>query len=308
MRDIGVRRYWWALALLGVTAAWGVSFPVVKCALERCPGIAGGFGLADVRRPTEPLLFLSLRFAVASAIVGVLSLNALRGLTRKQVLGGVVVGLALCSGYVFQTFGLERTTASNAGFLTGLYVVLTPILGTLVHRELPSATTGVGVALAVVGLLLIASPSGIAIGLGDGLVLVCALCFAVHLVMLGRLAGSAPVSALVTLQLAVTAVVTGVASLVAERAPVPTEAPIWTAIVATALLATVAAFFVQTAAQRFIPPSRTAVILTLESPMAAVFGYLMLDERLGTRGWIGGALIVAGMLVAELLAPKTEAV
>jgi drug/metabolite transporter (DMT)-like permease len=308
MRDIGVRRYWWALALLGVAAAWGISFPVVKCALERCPDIAGGFGLEDVRRPTEPLLFLSLRFAVATVIVGLVSFKALRGLTRKQVLGGIAIGIALCSGYIFQTLGLERTTASNAGFLTGLYVVLTPILGALVHRELPAASTGLGVVLAVAGLLLIAAPSGLAIGLGDGLVLVCAFCFAVHLVLLGRLAGSAAVSALVTLQLGVTAIVTGAASVIAERAPVPTEAPIWTAIVATALLATVAAFFIQTAAQRFIPPSRTAVILTLESPMAAVFGYLMLDERLGARGWIGGALIVAGMLVAELLAPRTEAV
>ena len=308
MRDIGVRRYWWVLALLGVTAAWGAAFPVVKCALERCPHIEGGLGLGSVREPTEPFLFLSLRFLVAGLLVAAASVRVLRGLNRRQVLIGCVLGLALCAGYVFQTFGLERTTASNAGFLTGLYVVLTPLLGAMFLRKPPTWTTGVGALLAFGGLLLIAAPSGVRIGLGDGLVVVCALCFAIHFLLLGRYAGSAPLAALVTLQLGVTAVVTGVLSLAAERAPIPSESGIWVAIVGTAVLATVVAFFVQTGAQRFIPPSRTAVILTMESPMAALFGYLMLDERLTARGWAGGTLIVAGMLVAEVMARPAEAV
>ncbi|MGH2784170.1 MAG: DMT family transporter [Actinomycetota bacterium] len=308
MRESGVRRYWWVLALLGVTAAWGVSFPIVKCALERCPQIDGGFGLGSVRSPTEPFLFLSLRFLIASLLVGAASFRALRALTRRQVLIGGGVGLALCAGYVFQTFGLERTTASNAGLLTGLYVVLTPILGAVVHRKLPSWSTAAGATLAIVGLFLIAAPSGIRIGLGDGLIVVCALFFAVHLVLLGRYAGSAPVVALVTLQLGVTAIVTGALALTVERAPLPTESGIWAAIVGTAILATVVAFFIQTAAQRFIPPSRTAVILTMESPMAALFGFVMLGERLTARGWAGAALIVAGMLLAELMARGAEQV
>jgi drug/metabolite transporter (DMT)-like permease len=308
VRDIGVRRYWWVLALLGVTAAWGAAFPVVKCALERCPNIEGGLGLGSVREPTEPFLFLSLRFLVAGLLVAAASVRVLRGLNRRQILIGCVLGLALCAGYVFQTFGLERTTASNAGFLTGLYVVLTPLLGAMFLRKPPTWTTGVGALLAFGGLLLIAAPSGVRIGLGDGLVVVCALCFAIHFLLLGRYAGSAPLAALVTLQLGVTAVVTGVLSLAAERAPIPSESGIWVAIVGTAVLATVVAFFVQTGAQRFIPPSRTAVILTMESPMAALFGYLMLDERLTARGWAGGTLIVAGMLVAEVMARPAEAV
>ncbi|HJR18781.1 MAG TPA: DMT family transporter [Actinomycetota bacterium] len=308
MREIGVRRYWWVLALLGVTAAWGISFPVVKCALERCPQIDGGFGLGSIERPTEPFLFLSLRFLIAALLVGAASFRTLRRLNRRQVLVGCGIGLALCAGYVFQTLGLERTTASNAGLLTGLYVVLTPILGAAVHRLFPSWTTTAGALLAFTGLFLIAAPSGIRIGLGDGLVVVCAFCFAVHLVLLGRFAGSAPVAALVALQLGVTAVVTGMLSLATERAPLPTESGIWFAIVGTAILATVVAFFIQTAAQRFIPPSRTAVILTMESPMAALFGFVMLGERLTARGWAGAALIVAGMLVAELMARSAEAV
>ena len=308
MHEPGVRRFWWVLALLGVTAAWGVSFPVVKCALERCTDIRGGFGLDSVDRPTEPFLFLSLRFAIAALLIGAASIPALRRLTRRQVAVGCVIGLALCAGYVFQTLGLQRTTASNAGFLTGLYVVLTPLIGAVVLRKIPAWSTAAGALIAFAGLLLIAAPSGLGIRLGDGLVVVCAFCFAMHFLLLGRFAGIAPLAALVTLQLAVTAVVTGVLSVTSERAPIPTEPGIWFAILTTAVLATVVAFFIQTAAQRFIPPSRAAVILTLESPMAALFGFLMLNERLTARGWIGGGLIVAGMLFAELLAPATEEV
>jgi drug/metabolite transporter (DMT)-like permease len=308
VQEPGFRRFWWVVALLGVTAAWGAAFPVVKCALERCPDIRGGLGLGSVDRPTEPFLFLSLRFAIGALLVGAASIPMLRRLTRRQVIVGCGIGLALCAGYVFQTFGLERTTASNAGFLTGLYVVLTPLLGAAVLRKLPAWSTAAGAVIAFAGLLLIASPTGVRIGLGDGLVVVCAFCFAIHFLLLGRFAGSAPLSALVTLQLAVTAVVTGLLSLAAEQAPVPTEPGIWVAILTTAILATAFAFFIQTGAQRFIPPSRTAVILTMESPMAALFGFLMLNERLTARGWIGGGLIVAGMLVAELMAPAKEAV
>jgi drug/metabolite transporter (DMT)-like permease len=308
VRELGVRRVWWILALLGVTAAWGAAFPVVKCALERCAYIRGGFGLEAVKRPTEPFLFLSLRFAIAAILVGAVSIPMLRRLTRTQLAIGGVLGLALCAGYSFQTFGLERTTASNAGFLTGLYVVLTPLLGALALRKFPAWSTAAGALIAFVGLLLIAAPSGIRIGLGDGLVLVCAGCFAIHFLLLGRFAGSAPLPALVTLQLTVTAGVTGILSLTTERAPIPSEPGIWIAIVGTAIVATVFAFFVQTGAQRFIPPSRTAVILTMESPMAALFGFLMLNERLTARGWAGGALIVAGMLIAEMWAPAKEEV
>jgi drug/metabolite transporter (DMT)-like permease len=308
VQEPGFRRFWWVVALLGVTAAWGAAFPVVKCALERCPDIRGGLGLGAVDRPTEPFLFLSLRFAIGALLVGAASIRTVRLLSRRQVIVGCAIGLALCAGYVFQTFGLERTTASNAGFLTGLYVVLTPLLGAVVLRKVPALSTAAGALIAFVGLLLIASPTGVRIGLGDGLVVVCAFCFAIHFLLLGRFAGSAPLAGLVALQLAVTAVVTGLLSVATEQAPIPAESGIWVAILSTAILATVFAFFIQTGAQRFIPPSRTAVILTMESPMAALFGFLMLNERLTARGWIGGVLIVAGMLVAELMAPAKEAV
>jgi drug/metabolite transporter (DMT)-like permease len=112
---------------------------------------------------------------------------------------------------------------------------------------------------------------------------------------------------LVTVQLAFTALATGIASAATEQTGIPTEGGVWGAILITAVLASALAFFVQTGAQRFVPPARTAVILVMEAPFAALFGYLMLDERLGVRGWTGAGLIVLGLLAAELFAPEREA-
>ena len=117
---------------------------------------------------------------------------------------------------------------------------------------------------------------------------------------------STPAAALATVQLATIAAVSWIATLVAERGPIPSESGIWIGILICAVFATAFAFFIQTGAQRFIPPARTAVILVLEAPFAALFGYLMLDERTGARGMIGAALILAGVLTAELFAPARE--
>jgi drug/metabolite transporter (DMT)-like permease len=279
---------------------------VVKCAVQRCPDINGGLGLAGIEHPTTPLMFLTIRFTIAALLVGVASVAALRTLTRKQLLTGCVIGLALAGSFIFQTFGLQRTSASNAGFLTGLYVILTPLFGAAFLRKVPPPSTVAGALLAVGGLLLIASPSGVGLGLGDALVLGCAAMAAIHILLLGRFAGIAPVQALATVQLGVIAIVTGVASLAVEREPIPSEGSIWFAILICAVFASALAFVIQTGAQRFIPPARAAVILVMEAPFAALFGYLMLGERLGKRGLIGAGLILCGLLVAELLAPQKE--
>jgi len=289
-----------------VTIVWGFTFPIVKCAVQRCPDIHGGLGLAGIDHPTTPLMFLAIRFAIAALLVGAASVSALRTLTRRQLLTGCAIGLALAGSFIFQTFGLQRTSASNAGFLTGLYVILTPLFGAAFLRKVPPASTLAGALLAVGGLLLIASPSGVGLGLGDALVLGCAAMAAIHILLLGRFAGIAPVKALATVQLGVIAIVTGVASLAVEREPIPSEGSVWVAILICAVFASALAFVIQTGAQRFIPPARAAVILVMEAPFAALFGYLMLSERLGVRGLIGAALILCGLLVAELLAPPKE--
>jgi drug/metabolite transporter (DMT)-like permease len=280
----------------------------VKCSLERCPSIRWGLGLANLHSPTKPFMFLSIRFAIAALIVAVFSVPALRSLTRRQVGIGLGIGLVLCAGYVFQTIGLHRTTASNAGFLTGLYVILTPLFGAVTFRKLPATSTAIGAFMAFVGLLLLASPKGLGLGLGDGLVLACAAMFAIQILLIAVFARSAPAQALVVLELGCVAVVTGIASVATERVAIPTGSGIWAVIVITAVLASAVGLLLQIWAQRVIPPARAAVIYTMESPFAAVFGIAMLGEHLTGRGWVGAVLILGGMLVAELLAPAKEEV
>lgn len=282
-------RYRWEFSLIAVTAVWGATFTVVQDAVERVP----------------PFLYLALRFAVAAAALG--AFGAFRGLRRDEARAGVLIGLALFGGYAFQTVGLQYTTPSNAGFITGLFVVFTPLLASLVLRTPPVRATMLAVVLATAGLVLLAMPEGFRLGRGDGLVLLCAVSFAAHIVLLGRLAPGASALRLAGVQVATATVLCVAWSGLAEhRAPPGGDVTVWFAVGLTGLLATAAAFLVQTRAQQIIPPTRTAVILTAEPVFAGVFGYVLAGDRLGARGYAGAVLIVAGILAAELLAPARD--
>lgn len=283
-------RYRWELALIAVAAVWGSTFVLVQDAVERTP----------------PFLFLALRFGVAALAMA--AAGAFRGLRRDELLAGMVIGVALFGGYGFQTVGLQYTSPSNAGFITGLFVVLTPLFGAAALRHLPSAGAALGALLATGGLVLLAMPSGFTVGRGDALVLACAASFAIHILLIARLGEGRSVTRLVGVQIATTAVTSGVWSAGAERVAMPTDGLVWFAIVLTGLLATAAAFWIQNGAQRHIPPTRTAVILSAEPAFAGLFGYLLAGDRLGARGTLGALLIMAGILAAELLAPSEEAV
>jgi len=283
-----VARYRWELALISVAAVWGSTFTLVQDAVDRTP----------------PMLFLALRFAVAAVFLALL--GAFRGLTKREASAGAIIGLALFGGYTTQTIGLQYTTASNAGFLTGMFVVFTPVFGALVYRRLPSSPAMVGVALATGGLVLLTSPAGIAIGRGDGLLIVTAASFAVHILLIDRLGAGTSVLRLAGVQIAVTAVLATGWSAAAEREAPPGDALVWFAVVFTAIAATAVGFLVQTRAQRSLPPVRTALILSAEPVFAGIVGYLVAGDRLGVRGGIGAAMILAGILVAELRAPATE--
>lgn len=281
-------RYRWEAALVGVSAIWGWTFVVVQDAIELTP----------------PFLFIAIRFAIAA--VALAAFGAFRRLERADVARGAVAGLALFAGYAFQTVGLQYTTPSNAGFITGLFVILTPLIGALVLRRLPSRGTALGVVLATSGLALLASPSGF--GRGDALMLGCAVSFAVHILLLGRLGPGRPAIALAGVQVAVASMLAATWTVAAERTGPGTDATVWWALAITGLGATAAAFLIQTRAQQVIPPTRTAVILSAEPVFAGIFGYALAGDRLGARGTAGAALIVAGILAAELLAPERESV
>jgi drug/metabolite transporter (DMT)-like permease len=307
--------------LVGVTAIWGWTFVLVKDAVAQYP----------------VLPFLALRFALAAILVALLAgllsrgrspgghgggwagVGADRTLPRRVrrfppvaalaplLRGGVLMGLFLGAGYIFQTFGLERTSASNAGFITGLFVVIVPALEYLLWRRGGGWGSVVAVLLATVGLFLLSGgASGLHL-LGDGLVFLCALSFAAHILATARYAAEHDVMLLTAVQLGVVAAVCAGLGAVSDAVGLtegslswPRQPEVLVALAVTAVFASALAFFIQTYAQQHAPPARTAVIMTMEPVFAGVFGYVLAGDRLGTLGWLGAALIVAGMLAAIL--------
>ena len=245
-----------------------------------------------------------MRFLLAAAILGAVSVPALRRLSRTGWRHGALLGVALFIGYAFQTIGLQYTTSSNAGFVTGMFVVFTPLLSALVLRRPPERAAIVGVGLAAIGLALLSLGDSFLPRAGDVIILGCAVAFAAHIVGLGAWSDRHDAIGLTVVQMLVAGALHGVFALAAEvgRAPGTWDRSVVVALLITAVLASAVGFWVQTAAQRFIPPTRTALILTMEPVFAGLFGFLLLDERLTGRGWVGCVLILAGMLTAELRA------
>jgi drug/metabolite transporter (DMT)-like permease len=280
------------LALIGIAAVWGLTFTMVQDAVERLPVSA----------------FLAYRFIPAALVVAVIFRADLPRLGRSGWAAGVVMGAFLTAGYLFQTFGLEETSASNAGFITGLFVVLTPLLGALILRQRAGRTAWLAAGASAVGLFLL-SGAGDRFSLGgDGLVLLCALAFSAHILATDRGVAGFPVGGLVAVQLGVC----GLACLLMAAAAGDLQAPrggeVWSALVVTAFVASALGFLVQTYAQRHANPARTALILASEPAFAGLFGYALAGDRLGPVEWTGAAIIVAAIVAVDAvprLRPKT---
>ena len=243
-----------------------------------------------------------MRFLLAAAALGAVSVPSVRRLSASAWRHGTILGVALFAGYAFQTVGLQYTQASNAGFVTGMFVVFTPLLGAIFLRRSPGKAAIVGVALAAVGLGMLSLGPGFVPRLGDVIILGCAVAFAAHIVGLGAWSNRYDAVGLTVVQLLVSGILHSLFALTFEvgRAPGTWNRSVVIAILVTALLASAAAFWIQTAAQRVIPPTRTALILTMEPVFAGLFGIVLLQEYLTPLGWVGCALILAGMLTAEL--------
>jgi drug/metabolite transporter (DMT)-like permease len=211
---------------------------------------------------------------------------------------GVLLGLALGGGYVAQTFGLERTPATISGFITGLFVVFTPLTAGLLLRRRVPGSAWLGVAVATVGLALL-SLHGLSVGRGEAITLLCALAFALHIVGLGEWSTSTDAYGLAVVQLATVAVVSVVVAAPDTLAP-PPDAKVWGAVLLTALAATALAFFVQTWAQAHLQPTRAAVVMTMEPVFAGVFGVAVGGDDLGVRTISGALLVLAAMYLVEL--------
>lgn len=275
------------VALVFVCMVWGTTFVLVKEAL------------ADV----STLLFLAMRFTLAAAALAIVFLGPMRraGNRAHAVRGGVVAGALLFSGYVLQTFGLKLTTASKTAFITALYIPLVPVFSALVHRKAPQAAESAGVLMAAVGMaLMTAHRNLLEVSAGDLLVTGCAVAFALHIVTLGHFARAADTGTLAVTQIATCAVLAAVLFWWVEPIHVRWSARVWVALAVTSLLATALAFSLQTWAQRFSTPTRTALVFALEPIFAWVTSWLVAGETLTGRTLGGAGLILAGIVLAEL--------
>ena len=272
-----------AVALLSVTASWGASFVLMKDAIERQP-------VPD---------FLFTRFTLAALVMIVARPRVLRDITPRVLWTGSIIGAILGFGYITQTIGLQLSTAAITGFLTGLYVILTPLIGWLFLKQKLNPRVIIGAVLAL-GALAILSITDVGVNEGTFWVLACALLFALHIVTLGVWSPGSDAYALTVVQILVVAVLTGAWTFGDGNGLIlPPDASVWSAIIITAVFATALGFFLQTWAQGHMDSGRVAILLTTEVLWAGIIAVGVGQEPLTIRLIIGGAIMFAAMLVIE---------
>ncbi|HEX7254811.1 MAG TPA: DMT family transporter [Gaiellaceae bacterium] len=276
------------LALVVVTAVWGVTFVQVKDAVALYPLLA----------------FLAVRYLIATASLAPVALLRLRGLGRDGLVAGSILGGLVALGIGLQTAGLERTTVTSTGFITGLYVLFTPLLGLALFRTPIPRQLWLAVGLALVGLALLSGvPEGSATG--DALVLASTVAQALQIVMVERYANRFDAFALTWVEVASAAAVFLALALAFGDLSVPRGTTVWAALIVTGLFAVAFAYLVQIWAQRRVSATRIAIIFSLETVFAGLFGYLLAGDRIGTLGLVGCGVIFVGILIAEPAAAAT---
>jgi drug/metabolite transporter (DMT)-like permease len=276
------------LALVGVTAIWGVTFVQVQDAIALYPLFA----------------FLAVRFAISTAVLAPFAWGSLRALPRSGYAAGLSAGVLLATAYGLQTAGLELTTVASTGFITGLYVVFTPILALALFGTPVPRVLWLGVALAVAGLLLLNGVPG-GSTLGNVLVLGNAVFQALQITAMERFAPRYDPRALTFLQMATAFVGFTVIALARGELEVPRGATVWGALLVTGVFAGALGYLIATWVQARTTAARAALVFTLEAPFAALAGVLLAEEVLGWAGWVGCAVMMAGILVAEPAAAAT---
>jgi len=275
-------------ALVGVTAVWGLTFVQVQDALALYPLFA----------------FLSVRFAFSSVTLAPFAWGSVRALPREGVVAGVGVGALLAAAYGFQTAGLELTTVSSTGFITGLYVVFTPFIALALFRTRVPRVVWVGVACAVAGLLLLnGAPGGSTFG--NALVLASALAAAAQIAAMERYAPRYDARALTFLQMTTCFVAFTAIAVALGEVEIPRGWTVWGALLVTGVFAGALGYLIATWVQARTTAARAAVLFTLEAPFAALFGVLLAEEVLGWPGWLGCAVMMAGIVLAMPAASDT---
>src|SRR5919204_4649729 len=269
-------------ALLAVTAVWGVTFVQVKDAVAVYPLLA----------------FLAVRFVLATATLVVPAGPRVASLRRSGASAASVLGLLLASGYVLQTAGLQRTTVSGTGFITGMYVVLTPLIALALSRTRIGAAAWLGVAVSTAGLVMLSGIHAGSVG-GDLLVLAASAVYSLQIVLMERFAPLYDALAFTLVEMAAAAAGLLIVAAAHGDLAVPRGGTVWAALLVTAVFASALGFLVQTWAQRRTSATRTALAFAMEPVWAALFGYTLAGDRLGPLGWGGCAAIFAGILLAE---------
>ncbi len=273
------------LLLLGVAATWGATFITVKNALS---GIS-------------PFVFITMRFTLAFLFL-LLLYRPKELLKRSNLRAGVMIGFFLFGGYALQTVGLQYTSAANAGFITGLSVVLVPILNIFISKKYPSFYVLGGALAASLGLALMTLDEHLIFHLGDLLILLCAVSFALHIITIGIFAPQQDTTVLTVTQIGLVAVLSSILTffLPQENWQITWRKDLWLALGLTAIPATSLAILIQNRVQQYTSPARTAIIFATEPVFGAFFAWYSGGEILTTRALWGAALVLLGMLIAEL--------
>ena len=273
-------------ALLAVAMAWGWSFVIMKDAID----------LQSVNN------FLFTRFSVAVVVLVMIRPNILRLMNRDLVTRAGAAGIFLGAGYIFQTLGLERTGAAITGFVTGLYIVLTPIFASIFLRQRVNRFTWICIAIATIGLAFL-SIRGWSVGFGELLIFISAIFFAIHIIALSKWSSGRDAYAMTVVQLAMCAILSGIASIPGGYSP-PPDLGVWGVVIFTAVFATAIAFIIQTWSQAHMSATKVAVILTMEVVFAALFAILFGGESLTLQSIIGGLLVITAMYLIVIRQEK----
>lgn len=284
-----MNRFRAAVLLLTTTFFWGVTFTIVKQAVAS----------------VDVFVFLSQRFILAFALIMPICMVKGKRLDAGTIRRGSLMGLFLFGSYAFQTMALLYTSASNTGFLTGLNVVMVPVLAALFVRHPISRRVWIAVALSAAGLFLLCGNGSLAFNYGDVLAATCALCVSLHLILTGEFVRGSDYYWLTAVQLGMVALLSTLCALGRGREIVVWHPHLLWPLLICSLIATVFAFLVQTSMQRYISHTKTALIFCTEPVFAAMYAWFAIGERLGPAGLLGAGLILGGMVVSIL--PERDA-
>lgn len=272
------------LSLLLVTVVWGTTFVITKNALSHM----------------ETFNFLAIRFILAFITSSLLFYKNMKNINKVTLIYGVIIGIILFLGYALQTIGLNYTTASKSGFITGFSVIIVPIISAIILKRTPQKSTIIGVILAIVGLGFMTLNSSLIPNIGDFFTLIAAFFFAFHILSVERYTGDVDSISLAIIQIGVVGIISLIISLSFESFTIPTRTDTWIGILITSILATSGAYIIQNTMQKFTSATHTALIYTAEPVFSAIFAFILLHEIMSPQAIFGSVLILSGMILGEV--------